>query len=98
MRKQPIASDPDRKHTFMMTERKAELVHKVVGSHMQALKNWACGAVESGDIEYAQKLVAELREYESLYAAFNMTAKREIAGYTEKAIVIAHDVREGRWP
>ncbi len=97
MNKKAIPSDPDRRHTFTMTERKAELVHKIVDNHMQSLKNWACGAVESGDLEYAQKLVSELREYERLYAAFNMVSKREVAAWTNKALVVDHDVRETRF-
>lgn len=80
-------------HTFTMSEGKARLVHQVVDSHMQALKNWMASAVEAGDLERAQKLIAELREYEALYAAFNMTAKLEIAEHTGKPVATMHRVQ-----
>lgn len=66
-------------HTFTMTERQAELVHSVIASHTQALKNWTASAVERRDMGRAVELVKELREYEALFAAFNMQAKRDIA-------------------
>lgn len=65
--------------TFNMSEAQARNVHKVISSHCQALKNWTASAVEDGKLEYAQKLVKELREYQALFAAFNMDAKHEIA-------------------
>lgn len=85
-------------HTFQMTEAKAVLVHNVVSSHMAALKNWTASKVERGDLDGAQKLVAELREYEALFAAFNMPAKHDIANATGKPLETAHTVREGRFP
>lgn len=98
MKRHPLPTDPDRKHTFVMTERKAELIHKIVDSHSQALKNWIVGHVENGDLVSAQELAHELREYHSLFAAFNMQAKREIAGWGDKELVVEHVVREGRFP
>lgn len=80
-------------HTFTMTEAKAELVHKLANSHMGALKNWIASAVEDGKLEYAQKLVAELREHEALFAAFNMAAKHTIAECTGNPLETAHTVR-----
>lgn len=71
---------------FTMSEAQARNVHKVVSSHMQALKNWTAGRVESGDLEGAQKLVEELREYEALFAAFNMDAKHDIAKFSDKPL------------
>lgn len=79
-------------HTFKMTEAHAERVHALVSSHMQAIKNWTASAVETGDFEYAQKLVRDLREHEKLFAAFNMTAKHTIADHTGKELVTVHSV------
>ena len=63
-------------HTFNLTISQHQLsnVHKVVDSHIKALKNWIASRVESGDLEGAQKLTAELREYEALFAASNVEA------------------------
>ena len=80
-------------HTFKMTEAQAELLFKVVKDQTSALKNWACSATESGKIEYAQELIKELREYEALYALFNMPAKRDIAKHTGKAMETEHGPR-----
>lgn len=79
-------------HTFTMAEATATLVHKLVDSHMHALKNWTASAVERGELERAQELVKELRQHEKLFAAFNMPAKREIAAHTGKPLVTQHDV------
>jgi hypothetical protein len=89
--------DPERMHTFRMTESKAELVHAVVSSHMEALKNWIVGAVESGNLPYAQELATQLRDYQTLYAAFNIDAKYTIAEHSPHGLTIEHDVREGRF-
>lgn len=77
-------------HTFTMNEHKATLVFNVVKSHIAALKNWTASAVETGDIEKAQGLVNDLREYEKLFAAFNIHAKHEIAEYTGKPVKTDH--------
>lgn len=65
--------------TFTMSEAQARNLHKVVDSHCQSLKNWIASRVEDGDLERAQELTRELRQYQALYAAFNMDAKHEIA-------------------
>lgn len=80
-------------HTFTMTEAKAELVHAVVSDRCQSIKNWMAGAVESGDLEYAQRLVKQLRDYETLFAAFNMPAKHQIADGSKKPLETNHRVR-----
>lgn len=77
-------------HTFEMTEAQAEMIHARVGSHMQALKNWSASAVEQGDLPRAQKLVAELRAHEVLYAVFNMPAKHDIAKGSGKPLETTH--------
>jgi hypothetical protein len=89
--------DPERIHTFRMTEAKADLLHKIIDSHMGSLKNWIVGAVESGNLPYAQALAIELREYQTLYAAFNMQAKYDIAKHSIAGLIIEHEVREGRF-
>ena len=79
-------------HSFRMTEAKAALVHKLVDEHCQALKNWIASAVEQGELVRAGNLVRELREYQELYAAFNMPAKHEIARHSDKPLVYEHFV------
>lgn len=71
---------------FVMSDTQANNVHKLVASHCQSLKNWIASAAESGDLPRAQKLVAELRVHEALFAAFNVTAKYDIAEYTNKPV------------
>lgn len=73
--------------TLSMPEPQARNLHRVVASHMQALKNWAASRVESGDLAGAQALVAELREFEELYAATNIDAKYIIATATGKPVL-----------
>lgn len=75
-------------HTFTLTisERQLNNVHKLVDSHMKALKNWIARYVESGKLEEAQKLVDELREYEALFAASNTKAKLDIAKFSNKPV------------
>lgn len=80
------------RHTFHMSEAQAELVHRVVDSHTQALKNWIVSAVESDQPGRAKNLVAELRQYQALYAAFNMRSKRETAEYSGRAMETEHRV------
>ncbi len=58
----------------------------MVDSQSKSLKNWIASAVESGKLEYAQELVGKLRENEALYAAFNVSAKYQIAEYTGKPL------------
>lgn len=65
--------------TFTMSEAQARNVHAVVHSQCQALKNWIVTAVENDQPERAKEYARELRQYQALYAAFNMTAKHEIA-------------------
>lgn len=75
-------------HTFHITisERQLNNVHKVVDSHIKALKNWIASRVESGDLEDAQKLTVELREYEAIFAASNVQAKLDIAKHSNKPV------------
>jgi hypothetical protein len=61
-----------------LNERDAELVHKLVASHCQALKNWIASAVEGGNAEYAKTLVHELRVHEHLFAKTNVETQRHI--------------------
>jgi hypothetical protein len=77
-------------HTFKLTFDQAVLVPQVVDSHMQALKNWTASAVENGNLERAQRLVKELREYERLYAAFNVKSKQETARHLGKPMSVEH--------
>lgn len=79
-------------HKFIMTETKAEAIHALIASHNIALKNWIASAVERGELERAQELVAELRSHELLFAAFNMQAKRDIAKNLNRAIETNHHV------
>jgi hypothetical protein len=72
--------------TFDMSENQANMIFKQVSSHIAALKNWTASAVERGDFVRAQSLVAECREYERLYAAFNIEAKREYAEHSGKKL------------
>ncbi len=71
---------------FQMSEKQARNLHTVVDSHCQSLKNWTASRVEAGDLEGAKKLVEELREYQALFAAFNMDAKHDIAKHTSKPL------------
>lgn len=71
---------------YNMSERQAQLIHAQVASHMQALQNWTVSAVERGEWDRAKGLVEEYREYERLYAAFNVDAKRQTADYTGKPL------------
>ena len=65
--------------TFSAPEAQARRVHDLVKSSLAAHKNWLCSAVERGDLVAAQKLVAEVRALEALFAATNIDAKYEIA-------------------
>ena len=71
---------------FTMSEKQARNVHSVVNSHCQALKNWIVTAVENDQHDRAKELTRELRQYQALYAAFNMTAKHEIAQHSGKTL------------
>lgn len=63
---------------YKLTEDQAVLVHTVVSSHCQALKNWTASAVERGEFDRAQGLVKELRHYETLFALTNVVAHKSI--------------------
>jgi hypothetical protein len=80
-------------HTFKMTEAQAELIFKMADQHVKALKNWTVSAVERGDIEAAQKLAAEIRAHQAIFAGFNVQAKREIALHTGRDMQISTDLR-----
>lgn len=79
---------------FTMSDQQACNVHKVVASHISALKNWIASRVESGDTDGAKKLVGELREYEALFAAFNVSAKYDVAEWTGKPVERVHTVAD----
>ena len=70
-----------RKYEF--TESEVEALHKLVASNCAAYKNWIAMAVEAGKFEYAQGLVAELREQERLFAKTNVDAHRAIEQHNE---------------
>lgn len=80
-------------HKFEMTFDQAVLVHKIIDERTQALKNWIASAIECDQPGRAKTLVAELREYEKLYAAFNLRAKQETSQYTGKPMKTEHFVR-----
>lgn len=67
---------------YTMSEADAQNIHVVVRSHCEALKNHIASNVESGNNDRALKLVKELRDYQRLFAAFNIEAKKEIAQAT----------------
>lgn len=91
-----IAGDPARRHKFDMSERQAERLHDLISGHCSAYKNWIASAAESGKLEYAQELVAELRAFEELFAVTNMRAKRDIADYSGRPVETNHWVHERR--
>lgn len=80
-------------HTFKMSFDQAVLIHQVVDSHTQTLKNWIASAVESGDIERANHLVAELREYQTLFAAFNLKSRQETSRQLNRPMPTEHFVK-----
>lgn len=82
--------------TFTMSDDQARNVHKVVSSYCESLKNWMASAVESEDYERSHRYVDELRQYQALYAAFNITAKYEIAEATSKEVERNIQVQERR--
>lgn len=80
--------------TFTMSEAQARNVHAVVHSQCQALKNWIVTAVENDQPERAKEYTRELRQYQALYAAFNMTAKHEISQHSGKPLQTNIQVQE----
>jgi hypothetical protein len=85
--------DPNRLHVFKMNEDRAMLVHRVIADHTQAMKNWIASAVEHDDFERAKALAAELREYQALFAAFNMEGKHSVAEASGAPVQTIHSVR-----
>ena len=79
---------------FIMSDTQATNVHKLVASHIAALKNYIASAVEEDKLDRAKKYTAELREYEALFAAFNIPAKYEIAEFTGKPVERTIQVQE----
>ena len=71
---------------FRMTEDQAILIHDTMRDTIAAHKNWIASAVESGDLERAQRLVRELRKREALAASFNVRAKIDTADYIGKPV------------
>jgi hypothetical protein len=80
-------------HTFKMDEAQANLIHKLAAGEAGALKNFIASAVECGDFERAQGLVCELRAVQSVFAQFNMGAKRTTAEATGKPLATEHPQR-----
>lgn len=80
-------------HTFVMTLEQANMIHQLAASQIAAIKNWMVTAVERGDLERAQKLAVELRQYQSIFAAFNMSACEEIAKLSGTAMEQYHHLR-----
>lgn len=80
-------------HTFTMTEHQARNIHQLASSHISAIKNWTLTRVEAGDLAGAQDLARQAREFQEIFAAFNMNAKHEIAAATGKELETAHTVR-----
>ena len=64
--------------TYTLTETEAQMAFRQVKSHIAALHNWTATAVESGKFDYAATLVAELRDYQVLFAKLNVEAHRTI--------------------
>ncbi len=62
---------------YNMSEREAEMIHKLVDSHLKALKNWIASAVEDDRLESAKLMIVELRAYEKLFARTNVEAHRD---------------------
>jgi len=77
-----------------MTEKYAELIHETISDRISTYKNWIASAVEDQDFDRAQKLTKTLREYQAIYAAFNMQAKNDYARSYVKPIRTNHVVRE----
>ncbi len=86
----------DMNHTYTMSEAQAARVHALASSHLSALKNWMVTAVERGDLIGAQKLAEEVRAHQAIFAAFNIAANHEIAGYTGRPLEVNHSVDERR--
>jgi hypothetical protein len=63
---------------YQLSESEALLAFRQVSSHIQALKNYIATHVESSNMEGAQVLVKELREYEQLYGKLNVEAHKLI--------------------
>lgn len=72
--------------TFHVAEHQARNVHRVVDSHIKALKNWIVSRIEDDDLDGAKEMIKELREYEALFSSFNVDAKIETAKITGKPV------------
>lgn len=85
-------------HHFEMSEDQARNVHRVVASHIAALHNHIATGVETNDtgVLEPKKLVAELREFQALFAAFNMDSKHQYADASGKPIKTTHIVENTR--
>lgn len=59
---------------YVLTPAEARLAFAQVAHHCASLKNWIASAVERGDLPAAQKMVAELRTHQQLYAKLNVEA------------------------
>lgn len=65
--------------TFSLGHDEADRIFALIESHTASLKNWIASAIEAGNVEYAQKLVKELRQHQELYATFNPYGRRPAA-------------------
>lgn len=71
---------------FQMSEAQAVNIHKMADTHCKTLKNHIAMYVEKGDLAQAQKLCAELREHQAIFAAFNREASHQIAAWSNKPV------------
>lgn len=86
----------DTLHTFEMTEAQAKLVFGLVSAEIGAIKNWMSNAIERGEVDRASKLVGDLRQYEALFAQFNIDVKHAIADAAGVELVTLHPRRYPR--
>lgn len=72
---------------ILIRDPELEILFKLVDSQVQSYKNWILSAVESGEIEYAQKLTRECREHQELFAKLNHERRaRGLGEWAEKKI------------
>lgn len=80
-------------HNFKLTVAEAEIIHDLVKDRIAAQHNWIATAVENGNTDKATAMVKELRDYQMLFATFNMKSKRDTAEFTGKPMPTEHEPR-----
>lgn len=70
---------------YKVTASEAFMLFNLVDSQCKSYHNWIASAIEAGKFEYAQKLTADLRDHQRLYAKLNVPAHDMIDEMTEKA-------------